>query len=235
MFLDWLERRVDPFASFDESRMPPRSVLGFAWFYLRPIRVALACLFVIAIVAGTVEASLYLVMRWFIDLLGSADRMTVLSEHATALSLAVLLIAGVRPLSIWAHEMLSNQLVVPQSTSQIRWRAHLYTLGHALSYFQGDFSGRLANRVVQVGPAVRELAVVFIDTLLYVAIYAITAVGLFSSISPWLAVPVLVWIAAYAALTAWFVPRHGRVRISPPIRARRSSAASWTATPTSSP
>ena len=207
MFLDWLERRVDPFAPFDESRMPPRSVIGFAWFYLRPIRVALACLFVIAVVAGTVEASLYLVMRWFIDLLGSADRTTVLSEHATALWLAVLLIAVVRPLSIWAHELLSNQLVVPQSTSQIRWRAHLYTLGHALSYFQGDFSGRLANRVVQVGPAVRELAVVFIDTLLYVAIYAITAVGLFSSISPWLAVPVLAWIAAYAALTAWFVPR----------------------------
>ena len=207
MFLDWLERRVDPFAPFDEARMPPRSILGFAWFYLRPIRAALAALFVIAVIAGTVEASLYLVMRWFIDLLGSADRATVLSDHAVELGLVVVLIAVVRPLSIWAHEVLSNQLIVPQSTSQIRWRAHLYTLGHALSYFQGDFSGRLANRVVQVGPAVRELAVVFIDTLLYVAIYAITAVGLFSAISPWLAVPVLLWIAAYAALTAWFVPR----------------------------
>ncbi len=57
MFLDWLERRVDPFAPFDEARMPPRSVLGFAWFYLRPIRAALAALFVIAVLAGTVEAS----------------------------------------------------------------------------------------------------------------------------------------------------------------------------------
>ncbi|MBP1179208.1 ABC transporter ATP-binding protein [Methylobacterium sp. PvR107] len=207
MFLDWLERRVDPFAPFDEARMPPRSILGFAWFYLRPIRAALAALFVIAVIAGTVEASLYLVMRWFIDLLGTADRATVLSDHAVELGVVVVLVAVIRPLSIWAHEVLSNQLVVPQSTSQIRWRAHLYTLGHALSYFQGDFSGRLANRVVQVGPAVRELAVVFIDTLLYVAIYAITAVGLFSAISPWLVLPVLLWIAAYAGLTMWFVPR----------------------------
>ncbi|MDH2308343.1 ABC transporter ATP-binding protein [Methylobacterium brachiatum] len=207
MFLNWLERRVDPFAPFDETRTPPQTVLGFAGFYLRPIRGALAALFVIAVVAGTVEASLYLVMRWFIDLLATADRATVLSDHAVGLSLVFLLIALVRPLSIWLHEVLSNQLIVPQSTSQIRWRAHLYTLGHALSYFQGDFSGRLANRVVQVGPAVRELAVVFIDTLLYVAIYAVTAVGLFGSISPWLALPVLIWIAAYAALTTWFVPR----------------------------
>ncbi|MDQ0541362.1 ATP-binding cassette subfamily B multidrug efflux pump [Methylobacterium brachiatum] len=205
--MNWLERRVDPFAPFDETRTPPQTVLGFAGFYLRPIRAALAALFVIAVVAGTVEASLYLVMRWFIDLLATADRATVLSDHAVGLGLVFLLIALVRPLSIWLHEVLSNQLIVPQSTSQIRWRAHLYTLGHALSYFQGDFSGRLANRVVQVGPAVRELAVVFIDTLLYVAIYAVTAVGLFGSISPWLALPVLIWIAAYAALTTWFVPR----------------------------
>ncbi len=69
MFLDWLERRIDPFAPFDETRMPPKSVTGFAWFYLRPIRGALAALFAIAVIAGTVEASLYLVMRWFIDVL----------------------------------------------------------------------------------------------------------------------------------------------------------------------
>lgn len=207
MILDWLERRIDPFAPFDESRMPPKSVTGFAWFYLHPVRWALASLFVIAVIAGTVEASLYLVMRWFIDMLGTADRTTVLSDHATGIALSLVLVALVRPASIWAHEALSNQLVVPQTTNLVRWRAHLYTLGHSLSYFQGDFAGRLSNRIVQVGPAVRELAVVFIDTLLYVAIYAVTAVGLFGSISPWLALPVVLWIVAYAALTRWFVPR----------------------------
>ncbi|MGU3538231.1 ABC transporter ATP-binding protein [Methylobacterium sp. A54F] len=211
MPLDWLERRIDPFAPFDEARMPPKTVLGFARFYLHPIRGALAALFAIAVVAGSIEASLYLLMRWFIDLLASADRNTVVAEHGTGLALAALLLLVVRPLSIWAHEALSNQLVVPQATSQIRWRTHLYTLGHSLSYFQADFAGRLANRVVQVGPAVRELAVVFIDTLLYVAIYAVTAVGLFGSISIWLALPVVAWIAAYAGLTRWFVPR-ARVR-----------------------
>ncbi|AWN39331.1 ABC transporter ATP-binding protein [Methylobacterium durans] len=207
MFLDWLERRIDPFAPFDEGRMPPKTVLGFAAFYLRPIRAALLVLLVISLVAGTIEASLYLLMRWFIDLMSTADRASVLHEHGLAIAGAVALVAVVRPISIWLHEAFSNQLVVPQATNQVRWRAHLYTLGHSLSYFQADFAGRLANRVVQVGPAVRELAVVFIDTLLYVAIYAVTAVGLFGSISPWLALPVVVWVVAYTALTAWFVPR----------------------------
>ncbi|MCK2056182.1 ABC transporter ATP-binding protein [Methylobacterium sp. 37f] len=207
MFLDWLERRIDTFAPFDDGRMPPKTVMGFAGFYLRPVRSALIVLFVVAIVAGTVEASLYILMGWFIDLLNKADRATLWQEHGTALMLAAGLLIVVRPITIWLHEILSNQLLVPQSTNQIRWRTHLYTLGHSLSYFQADFAGRLANRVVQVGPAVRELAVVFIDTLLYVAIYAVTAVGLFGSISLWLALPVVVWIAAYALLTRWFVPR----------------------------
>ncbi|MDI4659405.1 multidrug ABC transporter ATP-binding protein, partial [Xanthobacter autotrophicus] len=108
MFLNWLERRVDPFAPFDETRTPPQTVLGFAGFYLRPLRAALVALFIIAVVAGTVEASLYLVMRWFIDLLATADRASVLSDHAVGLGLVFLLIALVRPISIWLHEVLSN-------------------------------------------------------------------------------------------------------------------------------
>jgi ATP-binding cassette subfamily B multidrug efflux pump len=187
--------------------MPPKSVMGFAGFYLKPMRGVLVVLFFVALLAGTVEASLYLLMGWFIDLLNTADRATVWADHGTPIMLAAGFILIVRPVSIWLHEVLSNQLLVPQATNQIRWRTHLYTLGHSLSYFQADFAGRLANRVVQVGPAVRELAVVFIDTLLYVAIYAVTAVGLFGSISLWLALPVVLWIAAYAVLTRWFVPR----------------------------
>ncbi|MGY2053108.1 ABC transporter ATP-binding protein [Methylobacterium sp. JK268] len=207
MFLDWLERRIDPFAPFDEERQPPGTVTGFAGHYLRPVRTALVVLFFVGLAAGSVEASLYLLMGWFVDILAKSQPATLWAEHGTGLLLAGFLILAVRPSLSWLHEALSNQLVVPQTTNMIRWRTHLYTLGHSLSYFQADFAGRLANRVTQVGPAVRELAVVFIDTLLYVAIFAVTAVGLFSSISPWLVLPVLVWIAAYAGLTAFFVPR----------------------------
>lgn len=207
MSLDWLERRIDPFASFEDGQMPPKTVTGFAAFYLRPMRTALVMLFLVAVAAGTVEASLYLLMGWFIDLLNNADRAMILQDHGWKLGLAAMLLLVVRPFTIWLHEVMSNQLLVPQATNQVRWRTHLYTLGHSLSYFQADFAGRLANRVVQVGPAVRELAVVFIDTLLYVAIYAVTAVGLFGSISLWMALPVIVWVAAYSVLTWWFVPR----------------------------
>ena len=136
MFLDWLERRIDPFASFEDGRMPPKTVTGFAAFYLRPMRTALVMLFLVAVAAGTVEASLYLLMGWFIDLLNNADRAMILQDHGWKLGLAAMLLLVVRPFTIWLHEVMSNQLLVPQATNQVRWRTHLYTLGHSLSYFQ---------------------------------------------------------------------------------------------------
>src|SRR3954469_4732891 len=205
--LDWLERKIDPFAPFDEAETPPTTVPRFVWHYLRPIRFWLGVLFVASLAMGVLESSLYVLMGWFIDLLAKSSPDRLWPEHRAALLGAAALILVVRPALHFLNEAISNQIIVPQSTNMVRWRTHLYTLGHSLSYFQGDFAGRLANRITQAGPAIRELAVTVLDTLLYVAIFAVTAVGLFGSISLWLALPMLVWIAAYVALLRYFVPR----------------------------
>jgi ATP-binding cassette, subfamily B, multidrug efflux pump len=205
--LDWLERKIDPFAPFDEAETPPTTVLRFVWYYLRPIRFWLGVLFVASLAMGILESSLYVVMGWFIDLLAKSSPERLWPEHRLALLGAAALILFIRPALHLLNEAISNQIIVPQTTNMVRWRTHLYTLGHSLGYFQRDFAGRLANRITQVGQAIRELAVTLIETLLYVAIFAVTALGLFSRISLWLALPMAIWIAAYLALLRYFVPR----------------------------
>ncbi|MBV8850692.1 MAG: ABC transporter ATP-binding protein [Methylobacteriaceae bacterium] len=204
---DWLERKIDPFAPFDEAETPPTTVGRFVWYYLKPIRFWLGVLFVASLAMGVLESSLYVLMGWFIDLLTKSSPERLWPEHRNALVGAALLILLIRPALHLLNEVISNQIIVPQTTNLVRWRTHLYTLGHSLGYFQRDFAGRLANRVTQVGQAVRELAVTLIDTLLYVAIFAITALGLFGRISLWLALPMAIWIAAYVILLRYFVPR----------------------------
>jgi ATP-binding cassette subfamily B multidrug efflux pump len=205
--LDWLERKIDPFAPFDEAETPPTTVASFVWHYLRPIRFWLGVLFVASFAMGVLESSLYVLMGWFIDLLGKSSPDRLWPEHRAALLAAAALILLVRPALHLLNEAISNLIIVPQTTNMVRWRTHLYTLGHSLGYFQRDFAGRLANRITQVGQAIRELAVTLIETLLYVAIFALTALGLFSRISVWLALPMAIWIAAYIALLRYFVPR----------------------------
>jgi ATP-binding cassette subfamily B multidrug efflux pump len=128
-------------------------------------------------------------------------------EHGTQLLLIAALIVILRPIVNTSNDVVTNQILVPQTTNMIRWRTHLYTLGHSLAYFQSDFAGRIGNRITQAGPAIRELAVTILDSLLYVAIFAVSALGLFTSISLVLAAPMAVWIVAYVSLMRYFVPR----------------------------
>ena len=204
---EWLEKRIDPFAPFDETRTPPQSVSGFAWYYLRPVRSWLVLLLCVSLAVGILESSLYVLIGWIVDLLSATAPDRLLAEHGTQLLLVAGVVLILRPLLHFGHEIITNQILVPQTTNMIRWRTHLYTLGHALSYFQADFAGRLANRITQAGPAIREIAVTLLDTLLYVAIFAFTALGVFSRISPWLALPMALWILGYGALLRYFVPR----------------------------
>ena len=174
---------------------------------MRPIRPWLVVLFVSSLATGAMESSLYLALGWFVDLLARSSPERLISEHGAALFGVAATILLVRPLLHICNEVISNQIIVPQTTNMVRWRTHLYTLRHSLGYFQRDFAGRLANRVTQVGPAIREIAVTLIDTLLYVAIFAVTALGMFGRISLWLALPMALWIIAYATLLRFFVPR----------------------------
>ena len=201
------ENFIDPFAPFDDAAMPPTSVPRFTWHYLKPIRFWLAVLLAVSIAVGVLESSLYLLIGWFVNLLATTRPDRIFAEHGGALGAVAVLVLIARPVFHTVHEYVSNQIIVPQSTTMIRWRTHLYTLGHALSYFQGDFAGRLANRITQTGPAIREIAVTILDTLVYVAVFALAALGLFGSISLWLALPMAIWIAAYVALLRYFVPR----------------------------
>ncbi len=203
----WLEKRIDVFAPFHEDETPPNSVSGFTWHYLKPFRSWLVILFCVALVVGLFESSLYILLGRLVDILTSSTPDRIWADHGTALMIMAGLVVIVRPILSFTHEVVSNQVIIPQSTNLIRWRTHVYTLGHAVSYFQADFAGRLANRIMQGGGAIRSIAVTLIDTLLYVAIYAVTALGVFSSVSPWLALPMGLWIVGYAILLRFFVPR----------------------------
>ena len=203
----WLERQIDPFAPFDDERMPPHSVPRFSWHYLRPVRGWLVLIFFSNCLIGGLESGLFFLIGWFVDLLAKGTPREVWAEHGNLLLWAAFVVLFVRPVLHFLHEAVVNQAIVPQTTNMIRWRTHSYTLGHAVSYFQSDFAGRLANRITQVGPALRESAVEIIDRLWYVAIYAFTALGAFWTTSVWLALPTLGWIAGYTALIRYFVPR----------------------------
>ena len=106
-----------------------------------------------------------------------------------------------------ADRVLVNQIVNPGLSNLIRWQNHWHVVRQSWTFFQNDFAGRIANRVLQTGPALRESVVMAFDAVWYIIVYGTSATLLMGAINWRLAGPMLVWFAAYASMLRWFVPR----------------------------
>jgi ATP-binding cassette subfamily B multidrug efflux pump len=204
--LGWIERRVDAFAPFDDKKTPPSSLVGFGWHYLSSLKGWLGVILASAFAVAIIESTTILLVGRLIDILTQAGPERVWADWGTWILLGGAGFLLLRLVLQIANEALINQ-VVPSATNRIRWRTHLYTLGHALAYFQNDFAGRLSNRIMQGGPALREAAVEVLDVVVYVVVYASVTLFAFTTVSVWIALPMLLWMIAYVAVMVRFVPR----------------------------
>jgi ATP-binding cassette subfamily B multidrug efflux pump len=119
---------------------------------------------------------------------------------------AILLLIG-RPAVVFARYLVTNQAISGPFTNLIRWQSHWHVVRQSWSFFQNDFAGRISNRVMQTGGAIRQTLVAGITAMWYVLVYGTTAVLLAAAADIWLTVPILLWFAGYIALLFYFVPR----------------------------
>jgi ATP-binding cassette subfamily B multidrug efflux pump len=118
---------------------------------------------------------------------------------------AVLLIA--RPIALTLQYMITNQAINTGLSNRIRWQNHWHVVRQSWGFFQNDYAGRIANRVIQTGPALRESIVSSINAVLYITVYG-TSAALVLARDDWkLALPIVAWFAAYALMLWYFVPQ----------------------------
>jgi ATP-binding cassette subfamily B multidrug efflux pump len=92
-------------------------------------------------------------------------------------------------------------------SNRIRWQNHWYVVRQSWAFFQNDFAGRIANRVMQTGPAIRETLVAMLTSVWYILVYGTAALILLASADPWLALPVVLWFLGYLVMLRVLVPR----------------------------
>ncbi len=124
----------------------------------------------------------------------------------TLLAMAGVLLI-VRPLALLTQYLITNQAISPGMTNLIRWQSHWHVVRQSWTFFQNDFAGRIANRVMQAGPALRESVVQSINAAWYIIVYGSSAVLLLARVEWRLAIPIVLWFIGYAALLRGFVPR----------------------------
>jgi len=93
----------------------------------------------------------------------------------------------------------------------IRWKAHRWMLGQSYSFYQDEFAGRVATKVMQTSLAIRDAVLKILDVLVYVSVYFIGAMVLVSSFNLWMILPFFVWLCLYAVMLSFFLPRLKKV------------------------
>jgi ATP-binding cassette, subfamily B, multidrug efflux pump len=187
---------------------PPPSELGaFYWHYARQARGLVAALFVAGFIVALIDTTIPVFVGHVITLVSSHEPGSLLRDSwPPLLGMAfVLLIA--RPLAMLLQNMLTNQAIIPGFSNLIRWQSHWHVVRQSWSFFQNDFAGRIAQRVMQTGPSLRESVVSATTAVWYILVYGGGAIALLASNDARLAIPVVLWFAGYAVLLRYFVPR----------------------------
>lgn len=203
----WFESRIDPFAR-PGIIQPPATLGAFYWHFIKPIWPAFAVLLVVGFLGSITEVILFAFIGQLVDLMRvSPNPATFVADNAATLGAMAFLALIARPVVFFGHDLLKSQVLATTFTNRVRWQTHGYVLRQSMGFFQNDFAGRIANKIVQTAPALRESVVQAIDAIWYAAVQFFGAVALFA-IADWrLTLPLLVWLVCYCLAIRHFVPR----------------------------
>jgi ATP-binding cassette subfamily B multidrug efflux pump len=201
----FFESRIRPTAL--PGSAPPQSLLGFYWHFVRQTRGLFAMMFATGLTVALVDTLIPVFIGKLVRLMEANDRAAAFAEALPMLLGMALVVLILRPLALLADSLVRNNAVVPGVTSLIRWQSHWHVVRQSWPFFQNDFAGRIANRVMQTSNAVRESVVSSIRAVWYILVYGLSALVLMSLADWRLAIPTALWFAGYVVFLRHFVPQ----------------------------
>ena len=178
------------------------------WDYSVPFRRVFVYAGVMSVIVAAVEILLIWAMGWIVDVL-SGEPEQVWADHGTTLILLALFILFLRPLLQMVDVMLLNNAILPNFGTLIRWRAHGHVLRQSVGWFENDFAGRIANRIMQTPPAAGEAVFQVFDAITFALAYVVGALIMLGQADARLMVPLVLWLGLYGLLIRWTIKRVG--------------------------
>ena len=201
----YFERRIRP--TLVPASPPPPGLAAFYWHFIRQTPGLYAAMFVTGLGVALIDTAIPVFIGRLVGLMQTSDREAAFASALPGLVAMALLVLIGRPVVLLADSLIRNNAVVPGVTSLIRWQSHWHVVRQSWPFFQNDFAGRIANRVMQTSNAVRECVVSSIRAVWYIAIYGISALVLMAWADWRLAVPTAAWVTGYVLFLAYYVPR----------------------------
>lgn len=208
--LSFFEKRINPFPP-EHPEQPPQGLYAFCRHYTRGLEGSLLTMSCLTAMLAILEVTLFSFMGDLVDWLSTQSPDTLFAAEGTKLLLMSLVVLVAMPLIVLLHALITYQSLLGNYPMRIRWQAHRYLLKQSLNFYENDFAGRLATKVMQTALGVRETVMKLLDVLVYILVYFISALVMIGT-SDWrLMLPMVVWLAAYIGIQFYFVPRMKKI------------------------
>ncbi len=189
---------------------PPKGFFAFMWSCTRGLRPYILAMTLLTAIIGVFEALLFSLLGTVVDWLAKTEPAKLFVEQGhLLLLLAVILLAS--PIVNAFQALFKHQAMAGNFPMLLRWNFHRLMLGQSLSFYQDEFAGRVAAKVMQTALAVRDTWMIVADIMVFVIIYFVTMVSVVGAFDAWLLIPFVGWLALYVIALVYFVPRLGRI------------------------
>ncbi|MDW6022291.1 ABC transporter ATP-binding protein [Mesorhizobium sp. BAC0120] len=199
------EGAVDPFHDTDRELLP-QDAWRFILYFANQARGPFILLLITGGLAGGVDAAMYWAVGWLIDLLDASSPARLLTDHWPQLVALLFLILVVRAVVMIASAVVEQQVVVPGFYSMVRWQSFRRVIEQPYDFYQNDFAGRIATKIMQGGEAVGDFIVNMLQTMWSFLTFVVLAITILMSLDPMMGVVVALWFAGYAAIVRFLLP-----------------------------
>ena len=210
----FFETLVDPYVDYPERDSPPQKLSAFLWDYMLPFRKVFAWTALSSFLIAGVEVALIAYLGRLINILSEGTPAEVWAVYGTEIVLVGLAVLLLRPFVYLSQVLFLNQTLMPNVGTLVRCRAHRHVLRQSVGWFEDDFAGRIANRIMQTPPAVGVVVFQIFDALTYAVAYVIGAAIVLGDADARLLIPLLLWLVPYLILMRWVI-----VKIEPASKA----------------
>ena len=205
----FFENLVDPYTPYAETDTPPTKLWPFLREYARPFAAVFWVTGLFSVIIAGIEIWLLAYMGRVVDLLDNTTPIDFFAQHGMELLAVAIFILILRPILQATQVALLNNTIVPNFGTIVRWRAHRHVLRQSVGWFENDFAGRIANRIMQTPPSAADAVFQVFDAIAFAIAYLVGAAIMLGDADMRLIIPMLVWLVPYLVLMRWTIRKVG--------------------------
>jgi ATP-binding cassette, subfamily B, multidrug efflux pump len=212
MLFEKVESMTQPFRP-PRIDAPPQGLWAFCRYFTQGYGGLLSGMAVLSVAIALLEVSLFRMLGWLVDWMGQYSPDQLWQEKSFALVAMAIVVVVILPACVFVHSVIVHQGLLGNYPMAVRWQAHQYLLRQSLGFYQDEFAGRIATKVMQTALAVRETVVKLLDVFLYVAVFFTGILVMVASLDWRLMLPFIAWLLCYIGILRFFLPRLQRVSL----------------------